>query len=85
MPTETEFASILQNELKLRGVHWSQTAVRRRARRFVESHTHIEDVGLILDQIADPTPRTAIRNIERRAHKSNDCMDAALRLGLVGA
>lgn len=85
MPTETELRRAIVAELDTRGLHWSDTAVRRRAKRLVQARTPVDQVGRILDMLADPTPGAACRNIERRAGRSPDDMDAALRLGLVTA
>ena len=85
MPTETQLRRQITVELDVRGIHWNDKAVRRCAKRMLAARTPLAQVGRILDMIADPTPAAACRNLERRAARSCDDMDAALRLGLVEA
>ena len=85
MPTETYYQQQIIDYLDAHRLHMSKTAIRRRARQMHVMHTPLAQVGRILDMIADPTPAAACRNIERRACRSADDMDAALRLGLVDA
>ena len=85
MPTETQLRRLIVEELGARGIHWSDVSVRRTAKRMLAARTPLAQVGRILDTIADPTPAAACRNLERRARRSCDDMDAALRLGLVVA
>ena len=85
MPTETYYQQQIIDYLDAHRLHLSKTAIRHRARQMHMMHTPITQVGRILDMIVDPTPAAACRNIERRAHRSPDDMDSALRLGLIGA
>jgi hypothetical protein len=85
MPTETFYQQQIIDYLDAHRLHLSKTAIRRRARQMHVMHTPVTQVGRILDMLADPTPGAACRNIERRAGRSQDDMDAAIRLGLVTA
>ena len=85
MPSEHQLRRMIVDELGARGIHWSDVSVRRTAKRMLAARTPVTQVGRILDMIVDPTPAAACRNIERRARRSSDDMDAALRLGLVTA
>lgn len=85
MPTETYYQQQIIDYLDAHRLHMSRTAIRRRAHQMHVMRTPVTQVGRILDTIADPTPSAACRNITARASRSADDMDAALRLGLIGA
>ena len=85
MPTETFYQQQIIDYLDAHRLHLSRTAIRRRAHQMRVMRTPVTQVGRILDQLADPTPAAACRNIQRDARRSYDGMTAALRLGLVTA
>jgi hypothetical protein len=83
--SESDIRRALVDGLRARGITWNDKMIRRRAHALFAARTPVAQVGRILDMLADPTPGAACRNIERRAGRSQDDMDAAIRLGLVTA